>query len=266
MQISVSLRGTLAGLSLCLGCSLPVGSSISARDEATLEFAELALARGEFERAVRSFDQVLERNPQHQRSLLGSARANLIAGRGEASLARYDAYRDQIDAWGEVVHREYCAAIAVGVEQAIESGERAGRALELAQRLEAENCAEPRTRDLILRSGLEVAERALEQGDDAHALEIYLSLASGAPYSDRESGTDPGVEESAVARAYLGAVKILMTKERREEALALLSSGLDKLPDNRDLVHRMLTVLADGSSVVFPRAKPPEESRVAAPE
>jgi tetratricopeptide (TPR) repeat protein len=258
------LSGALVGLVLCLGCSSPTGSRGPAQDETSLEIAELALARGEFAQAVRQFELVLKHQPGHRRALLGSARANLIARRGEASLARFAAYRQEIDGWKKVDHWEYCAAIVLGAEQAIESGVHPRRALELAQRLETEKCADGRSRDLILRSGLQVAELARSQGRDARSLEIYLWLVS------QVQGETPkiriGMEESVVARAYLGASEILVHEDRREDALALLSGGLDKFPSNRDLVHRMLTVLADGSSVVFPREETLEESIPAAPK
>lgn len=262
-QISTALRFSFVVCSLCLGCSLPIGLSLSPQDEATLKNAELALARGEFAPSVAAFDRVLAGNPKYPRALLGSARANLNLGRGAASLALFDVYRERVSGESEVPQREYCSAIAMGAEQAIESRESVGRARVLLQRLEAENCSDELTRVLILRSGLEVAERALEQGQNARALEIYLSLVS----SDGPGGDpDPGVEASAVSRAYLGAAEILVTQERREEALVLLSGGLAEFPNNRDLVHRMVTLLADGASVVFPRAKPPEASRPAISE
>ena len=262
MQISSSLRGAVAGLSLCMGCSLPVDSSMTAEDKKSLAVAELALARGDFSRAIHSFDRVLDSNPQHQRALLGNARANFSAHRGETSLAHFGAYREQIIGWKKVDQWEFCAAIVMAAEQAIESGDRPGRALELAQSLETENCTDTSSRDLILRSGLEVANQAHGLGEDARALEIYLWLVSSAPHSEPES--DPG--KSAIAGAYLGAAQILVETGRREEALVLLSSGLEKFPRNRDLVHRILTVLADGSSVVFPREKPPKGPRPAMPE
>jgi tetratricopeptide (TPR) repeat protein len=260
-QISRAVRLVLAAFCLCLGCSLPIGSALRPEDQANLQRGELALARGEFAPAVTAFDRVLAGNPNDLRALLGSARANLGLGRVPAFLALFDAYRERADGASEVSQREYCSAIAMAAEQSIESRQSVGRAPELIQRLESENCADDLTPVLMLHSGLEVAERAIEHGQNARALEIYLSLVSSGPDSKPEIDTLPGAEASAIALAYLAAVDILVIQERREEALALLSGGLAKFPNNRDLVHRMVTLLADGASVVFPRAKPPEKSR-----
>ncbi len=265
------LHGSIAGILLCTGCSHSVAPSDVAPETASLEAADLALARGDFEQANRAFDKILERTPDHPRALLGSARASLSAGRGEVALARFAAYRAKGNAWNKAEHWQYCAALALASDQILASGQPAAGALGLAQRLESEGCRNPRASDLILRGWLAVADEARRAGRSDRALEIYLSLISGDGETrgfetrDSERGRlDPVVSDSARARAYLAAAELLVEARRREEALALLSQGLDELPANRDLVAGMVAVLAGGSPALNPRASPSAESRPAA--
>ncbi len=271
MRMTGWLYGSIAGILLCAGCSHFVAQSDVAPETASLAAADLALARGDFEQANRAFDEILERNPAHPRALLGSARASLSLGRGEAALARFAAYRANGNAWNKVEHWQYCSALVLASDQMLASGEPAAGALGLAQRLESERCRNPRTADLILRSWLAVADQARRAGRNDRALEVYLSLISGdgkhrgSETREAERGRlDPVVSDSARARAYLAAAELFVEARRREEALALLSQGLDELPANRDLVEAMVAVLADGSPALNPRTKPPAESRPAA--
>ena len=255
VEMSRGLYGLIAGAMLCAACSHTVPQSAGAPGRAQIEAAELALARGDLVRARRAFDKILDRSPADPRALLGSAGANLSAGRGEAALTRFADYRSDGNPWNKVQQWQYCRALALATDQALASRKTADRALELAQRLETETCGNPRTADLIMQSGLAVADEARRAGRDERALEVYLSLISsqtGAPESvarreSRQAGTDPRLASTVRARAYLAAAELLVEAGRREDALAVLSRGLDELPANRNLVEQMVEVLADGS-------------------
>ncbi|MCP5044157.1 MAG: tetratricopeptide repeat protein [bacterium] len=255
------------------GCGQMGLPSLTRGPTSSVEAAELALARGEVDQAARVFDRVLARKPGDARALLGSARAHLAAARGERAVERFAAYRARGHAWRKTEQWENCSALALAAEQVLADPARPARALELARRLEGEDCDESRTPVLLLRSGLAVADATRAAGDRDRALDLYLELLNhdrpGRP--DRDGGAsaragNPERDDASRASAYLAASDILLEVGRREEALALLSRGLDELPGNRDLVHRMVTVLADGSSVVFPRAKPPAHSAPASPD
>ncbi|MBW2387092.1 MAG: hypothetical protein JRG89_01530 [Deltaproteobacteria bacterium] len=254
MEMSRGLCGLIAGAMLCAACSHTVPQSAGTPGRAQIEAAELALARGDLVRARRAFDKILDRTPTDPRALLGSAGANLSAGRGEAALTRFADYRSDGNPWNKVQQWQYCRALALATDQALASRKTADRALELAQRLETETCGNPRTADLIMLSGLAVADESRRAGRDERALEVYLSLISrqtGAPESvarrESQQGGDPQLASTARARAYLAAAELLVEAGRREDALAVLSQGLDELPANRNLVERMVEVLADGS-------------------
>ena len=265
----------LLGIALIagMGCSQTVTSTLPGRITATLESAELALARGEAEHASRQFDRILVRDPENARALRGSARAHLAAGRGERSVERFAACRANAERWSRSEQWEYCSALVIAVEQVLDDPERPTRAFELATQLENEDCAEPRSSALLLQSGLAVADASQVAGDLDRALGLYLELSkrgdaavasdgpADEPVASRRQHDDP-----LRARAYVAASGILLETGRREEALVLLRRGLDELPGNRDLVHIMVSVLADGSSVVFPRAKPPVRSSAPTPE
>jgi thioredoxin-like negative regulator of GroEL len=258
----------IATVLLCAACSHPASQSADGLDQpnrAEIQAAELALARGDWKRARRAFDKILERSPAEPRALLGSAQANLSASRGEAALARFAAYRSDDNAWNKVEQWQYCRALALATDQTLSSRKHAARALELARLLESEKCADPRTADLILSSLLALADEARREGRDEQALELYLSLIStetghsaqtGVRGSTRrenwQGGLDPALATSARARAYLAAAELLIAAQRREDALAVLSRGLDELPADRELVQRMVDVLADGSPTEAP--------------
>lgn len=254
MEMPRGRTGLIAGVMLCVACSHSVPQTARAPDRAQIEAAELALARGDFERARRAFDSILDRSPTDSRAQLGSARANLSAGRGEEALARFGAYRSDGNPWNEVEQWQYCRALALATDQTLGARKSPARALELAQRLAAENCGDPRTSDRIVLSGLAVADEARRAGRDERALEVYLSLiatqtgvSKSRPDGTRRGGLDPQIVATARARAYLAAAELLVEARRRADALAVLSRGLDELPANRDLVERMVEVLGDGS-------------------
>jgi tetratricopeptide (TPR) repeat protein len=248
------------GLSLSLGCTQTFGGARGDGARPGVEAADLALARGNFEQAIQVFDELLRRDPGDRRALLGSARANLAADRGEAALGRFASYREQGNPWRQVEQWEYCSALALGTQQVLASGGRPDWALELAYRLESEECGHAGTTDLISRSAISLAKQEVAQGRGDHALEVYLSLL---PPEGEPLG--PSIHTNALAGAFLGAAELLIEAGRREEALALLSQGLDAFPSDADLVHRMVTVLADGSAAVIPRVSSPGVTQPAAP-
>ncbi len=249
----------------------PIGTP--ERTTNAIEEAELALARNDIERANRLFDRALEYDRRNPRALVGSARANLAAERGEAAVGRFDTYRDGGGAWRRAEQFEHCGALALASEQVLEEGARPERAHTLAERLAAAPCEHHPADELLLRSGLQLADRENGAGRHASALTLYLAMVDGR--TDREEANRADVrpitqatvryDDPHLARAYLSASRLLLADDRRDEALALLSRGLGELPGNRDLVHLMVTVLAEGSNVVFPREKPPELHAPAAP-
>lgn len=263
----------LMSCALCLACATPGGTPRSERGRAALEAADLALARGDIEVANEAYDRVLEKSPENPQALLGGARAQLAAGNGELAVERFSAYREQGGSWRKMEQWEFCSALVLGTEQRLASQNGAASALELAQRLEGEDCKQDRTAGLLMQSGLAVANRELREGRSEKALEAYLALIAR-PQSPAEVialSHGPGQSDSSGGaspreRAYLAAARLMVDAGRRDDALALLSRGLDEFPANRDLVHRMVTLLADGSSVVFPREKPPAPQQPAAKE
>lgn len=229
------------------------------------------MARGEVEQANRLFDRALRSDRDDLRALLGSARAKLRAGDGEGAVERFTAYRTNGGAWRRAEHFDHCEALRLAAEQLLEAGERPERAGDLVQELAAHECEDAPSGAIALRSGLQLADRARLAGRDADALARYVSLVEA--HASRGQGDVPGsgaggtarFDDPHLARAYLEASRLLLASGRRDEALALLSQGLDELPGNRDLVHLMVTVLAEGSNVVFPREKPPGSQLPAAP-
>lgn len=275
MRFLVSLVSAVVFGVLCLGCAGKGSTATHPRNLAAIEAADLALARGDVASANRAYDEILSKTPDLAAALIGGARAALAAGKGEDAVLRFDAYRAQGEPWQKVEQWEYCAALVLGTEQRLANPEKAALALELAQQLGDEGCRAETSKQLVLRSRLAIADSHLRAGRNSKALERYLDLV-GPPKAEPTAGaaraergklgrraTNVG-EQSPREQAYLSAAKLLADAGRREEALALLSRGLDEFPANRDLVHRMVTLLADGSSVVFPRAKPPGTSRPAA--
>lgn len=250
----------MLALSLSLGCSQIFAGPRGDGARPGVEAADLALARGNFAQAIEGFDELLRHDPGNRRALLGSARANLAADRGEAALTRFADYREQGNPWRKVEQWEYCSALALGTQQVLARGGRPDWALELAYRLESEECGHADTVDLISRSAISLAKQEVAQGRGVNALEVYLSLLPG-----EGEPLGPNIRTDALAGAFLGAAELLIEAGRREEALALLSRGLDAFPANADLVHRMVTVLADGSAAVIPRVRSPYVAQPAAP-
>lgn len=268
------LLGFLAGLGLCASCSHPIPQTADSSDRARarIEAAELALARGDFERARRAFDGILEGSPESSRALLGSARAHLASDRGEEALARFSAYRSNGNPWNRAQQWQYCRALALATDQHLASRTAPARAFELARRLESEGCADPRSSLLILRSALALADEARRDGHDERALEAYLSLISGQTGTSAQtsvpetlirdmaqgkSGRD--LAAAARARAYLAASELFLESHRRANALEILSRGLGEFPEDRNLVKRMVAILADGSATETSEALTPAE-------
>ncbi len=269
--LALAAFALLVGIAGCASI-LPLGDDDHGKSH--LERAELAMARGDVEEASRLFDRALVGDRKNTRALAGSARANLAAGRGELAVDRFDAYRGAGGAWRRAEHHDQCSAITLAAEQVLDEGKRPQRARALARRLAAEECEGQPAEALLLRSGLQLADRARDAGRSEEALELYRALAQGegnaakvkAERARRGDDVTVRYDDPHLARAYLEASHLLLAAGQRNEALALLSRGLDELPGNRDLVHLMVTVLAEGSNVVFPRAKPPEPQVPAAPD
>ncbi|MCP4040084.1 MAG: tetratricopeptide repeat protein [bacterium] len=138
-----AVASLVVGALLCGGCSYnPVIRDKPEREQVLIQAAALALARGDFDQAIQGFERVLERDPDHLQALLGSARANLSAREAEVALARFAAYRAQGGPWRSAEQWDYCRALALGSEQALELQEEPLRALELAESLVAEACAD----------------------------------------------------------------------------------------------------------------------------
>lgn len=253
-----------------IGCQSVWPTDTPERTTNTVEEAELALARNDIAQANRLFDRALESAPRNGRALVGSARARLAAERGEPALARFDSYREVGGPWRRAEQYDHCSALALAGEQVLEAGSRPDRAHALAERLAATRCEEHPADELLLRSGLQLADREIEAGRHASALPLYLAIIDDRDAANRSNvravtETTVRYDDPHLARAYLSASRLLLADDRRDEALALLSRGLDELPGNRDLVHLMVTVLAEGSNVVFPREKPPGSQAPAAP-
>jgi len=234
-----------------------------------LERAELALARDENEQASVLFDLALARDPDDPRASLGSARAHLAAGRGLQAVDRFTAYREAGGAWQRTEARDLCRALGLAVDQLLESGRDPVRAEALARQIVDPPCEAQNVDRLWLRTGLALADREREAGRDESALERYRALVELDPRGGEPREKTPlhvavRYDDPDLARAYLEASRLLLSAGRRDEALAMLSRGLDALPGNRDLVHLMVTVLAEGSNVVFPREKTPENQTPAA--
>jgi hypothetical protein len=70
--------------------------------------------------------------------------------------------------------------------------------------------------------------------------------------SDQQGNLGHQTQERVRGRAYLAAAELLIESHRREEALNVLSRGLDELPADRGLVARMVEVLADESPTETP--------------
>jgi tetratricopeptide (TPR) repeat protein len=260
-----SLAGVLLYGAFCISCAGSNTANISNAHLQAIAAADIALASGDVDGASRAYDAILAETPDLPRALLGGARASLAAGDGIESLARFAAYRAQGESWEKVEQWEYCAALDLGTRQRLATPSTASTAIEFAARLEGEGCRPETSKELVLRSELAVSDAALRAGDVEQALAGYLALI-GPPGSSNAKGVTwrtsgerqkHNRQESPRERAFLTAARLLSESGEREQALALLSRGLDEFPANRDLVHRMVTLLADGSSVVFPRAKPP---------
>ena len=263
MRDTLCLTKNIFEYSLASKSSTPGVAPRSERGSAALDAADLALARGDIEVANEAYDRVLEKSPDNPQALLGGARAQLAAGNGDLAVERFSAYREQGGNWQKMEQWEFCSALVLGTEQRLASPNSAASALELAQRLEGEDCKQDRTAGLLMESGLAVANRELREGRTEKALEAYLALISRSQspaeviaLSHAPGQSDASRGASPRERAYLAAARLMVDAGRRDDALALLSRGLDEFPANRDLVHRMVTLLADGSSVVFPREKP----------
>jgi len=273
----MGLRNSLAGVvvfgALCISCAGSYTAKNPTAHLQPIEAADLALARGDVDGAGRAYDAILAVTPDLPRAQLGGARAALAAGDGMESLSRFEAYRAQGESWQKVEQWEYCAALALGTRQRLAKPSTAPTAIEFAALLKEEGCHAETSKDLVLRSELAISDAALRAGHDEEALAGYLALigpqgpstANGVTWRTSDEGQKHNRHESPRERAFLNATRLLSESGEREQALALLSRGLDEFPANRDLVHRMVTLLADGSSVVFPRAKPPGDLPPASP-
>jgi len=199
-----------------------------AEARAVLDRADLALARGDGPAAERDYLEVLEAWPEDPWALAGLVRVALAAGDAEAALAWDERARVRDgEVPGGLGAGERCALWLSVAEDRLQAGSLAAR--ELVDRIEqVEACPKgdlPRLRAQLF---LLDARMAHASGD----IELALAACGHAIEAD-----------PARVDADLAAARWLLAEGRRREALAWLSSALERHPDDEDLRRLMLEAL-----------------------
>ncbi len=248
-KTSVAVAGWLL-FALPLACASKGPGPDSA--DARVKHGELALVRGRVADADRSFAEALRLEPDNRRALLGMARTRYAEGDPEGALHYFDrnAALPVGEDWTPRAHWDYCAALVMSAESALEHGH-PERAAERASSLRSRDCDDERQLQLWARAQLALGARERAAGRDERALEIYRSVIE-VPHdtgiedpNGASSPVDPNLDR-ARGEAYRGAAELLRDAGRRREAIELLDAGLVEYPENRTLIALMVELLAAG--------------------
>ena len=211
-------RSGLAWLvALVLGCAaVPSDPGLPYRQE-----AEAAAAEGATERAVAAYQLAVTAEPNDPRSLRGLLEAQVANGDGEEALETL--------AWLEQLEAEPanpCAALALATDGRVARG--AYDEAETTARRSVESGCEAATGRLS-RVLAEQAAAAEGAGDRVGAFRLYEDAID----------LDPGQ-----ARLFVAAGALLIAEGRVAESIRLLSSGLERHPDDRTLRDLMVRALS----------------------
>ncbi len=192
-----------------------------------LDEGEANLAVGDADAAVAAYRVALDVTPDQPDALLGLARAELARADGDAALAALDRLVE-IDAGAAVAGRTTelrCAALVAVATRRLERDESAAGP---AGELELVPCAGAAARDARVAVHLDEAGRDRRAGRPEQALAHYAAAREADP--DRVAG-------------FSEAAELLLDAGRRDEAIGLLSAGLERHPREARLRELMVAAL-----------------------